>query len=115
MRVVGALYGVTLTVSAAEAGEAASEARITSAQRTSKPTGTKAAIEGTSPAIKGARTRAAGKKTRARKATASASAQSSSPDNAEVRSWARQSGLTINDRGRIPASVLTAYRDSQNV
>ena len=115
MRVVGALYGVTLTVSAAEAGEAPSEARITSAQRTSKPAGTKAAIDGTSPAIKGARTRAAGKKSRARKATASASAESSSPNNAEVRSWARQSGLTINDRGRIPASVLTAYRDSQDV
>jgi Lsr2 len=115
MRVVGALYGVTLNVSAAEAGEAPSEARITSAQRTSEPAGTKAAIDGSPSAIKGARTRAPGRKTRARKATASATAQSSSPNNAEVRSWARQSGLTINDRGRIPASVLTAYRDSQSV
>jgi hypothetical protein len=37
-----------------------------------------------------------------------------SPSNAEVRSWARQNGLTVSDRGRVPASVLTAYRNAQH-
>jgi hypothetical protein len=32
--------------------------------------------------------------------------------NAEVRSWARANGLTVNERGRIPASVQAAYRDA---
>jgi hypothetical protein len=29
--------------------------------------------------------------------------------NADVRSWARDNGFSIGDRGRIPAEVLTAF------
>ena len=29
---------------------------------------------------------------------------------AQVRDWARSQGLQINERGRIPATVLSAYR-----
>jgi hypothetical protein len=29
--------------------------------------------------------------------------------SAEVRSWAKQHGLVVNDRGRIPATVIDAY------
>lgn len=36
------------------------------------------------------------------------------PSNAEVRSWARENGLTISDRRRVPASVMAAYRSAHN-
>lgn len=31
-------------------------------------------------------------------------------DNAEVRNWARANGVKINDRGRIPATVVARFR-----
>ena len=30
----------------------------------------------------------------------------------EVRAWARHNGLKVSDRGRLPASLLDAYRES---
>jgi len=30
--------------------------------------------------------------------------------NADVRAWARQNAVSVSDRGRVPASVLSAYR-----
>ena len=33
-----------------------------------------------------------------------------SKDTAAVREWARQNGHQVNDRGRVPARVLEAYR-----
>lgn len=30
-------------------------------------------------------------------------------DPAKVRAWARRQGLTVGDRGRLPADVITAY------
>jgi hypothetical protein len=33
-------------------------------------------------------------------------------NNAEIRTWARHHGLSVNDRGRIPATVKAAYRDA---
>ena len=32
--------------------------------------------------------------------------------NAELRSWARANGQTLNDRGRVPAAVIAAYRQA---
>jgi hypothetical protein len=37
-----------------------------------------------------------------------------SPSNSELRSWARENGVAVSDRGRVPASVLTAYRNAHN-
>jgi hypothetical protein len=31
-------------------------------------------------------------------------------DQAAVRAWARRSGHTVNERGRVPAAVVEAYR-----
>lgn len=33
--------------------------------------------------------------------------------NAELRSWARQNGHQVSDRGRVPASVVAAYGETQ--
>jgi hypothetical protein len=32
---------------------------------------------------------------------------------AAVRSWARDNGYAVADRGRVPAEVVTAYRNAQ--
>jgi hypothetical protein len=99
MRVVGALYGVTLTVSGDD-------------QRASKP------------AQKATRRPSAAKKARVAAPAADANAGAAQrktasrsaglPRNAEVRSWAREHGMTVSDRGRVPASVMTAYRQAHN-
>lgn len=33
----------------------------------------------------------------------------SSQDTAEIRSWAKENGYEVNDRGRVPAAVREAY------
>jgi hypothetical protein len=33
-------------------------------------------------------------------------------DTAAVRVWAKEQGLTVNDRGRIPADIVTKYREA---
>lgn len=37
-------------------------------------------------------------------------AGSQSADTAEVRSWARDNGYAVNDRGRVAADILAAYQ-----
>jgi hypothetical protein len=56
--------------------------------------------------------RASGSRLRRRGAARAASA-GSGLDTAAVRSWARENGYTVNDRGRIAAEVLDAYRAAQ--
>ncbi|MFL6132229.1 MAG: histone-like nucleoid-structuring protein Lsr2 [Nocardioidaceae bacterium] len=105
MRVVGALYGVTLAVSANQAeGPPSVEQDKGPAARSKKAVGK---TPGGKRAASAPRARA-----RALNTLPTGSPGPASSNNAEVRSWARQSGLTINDRGKIPASVMAAYRDS---
>ncbi|WP_329622727.1 Lsr2 family protein [Streptomyces sp. NBC_01255] len=35
-----------------------------------------------------------------------------SPDTAKIRAWAKENGLDVNDRGRVPATVKAAYEDA---
>lgn len=57
----------------------------------------------------------------ARSISANSSARRSRPTRAKsdtdlgaVREWARANGHKVNDRGRVPASVLDAYRAAGN-
>jgi hypothetical protein len=34
------------------------------------------------------------------------------PDPALVRAWARREGITVGDRGRLPALLFTAYEEA---
>ncbi|MQA17302.1 MAG: hypothetical protein GEV09_25210, partial [Pseudonocardiaceae bacterium] len=34
------------------------------------------------------------------------------PTPAQIREWARRNGWTISDRGRVPASIVAAYRQT---
>ncbi|MFJ9693293.1 Lsr2 family protein [Kitasatospora sp. NPDC101183] len=36
-------------------------------------------------------------------------AAGSAPDTAKVRAWAKEQGLEVNDRGRVPSTVREAY------
>lgn len=86
LRVVGALYGVTLVVSEAGPGPSAlTSPRATKPRKrsiTPKPR-TRTAVVDSSSKTSGAR--------RVRPAAA--------PSSAEVRSWARLTGVTVNSRG----------------
>lgn len=42
-----------------------------------------------------------------------AASTTSKRDLAPIRSWARENGHNVSERGRIPASVLAAYDSSQ--
>ena len=92
MRVLGALYGVTLVVSreVPDARRPAQKSGVTSKKRSParKPRAGASAVD------------------------ADAGESAGSPSNAEVRAWARRTGLSVSDRGRVPASVLKEYRNA---
>lgn len=113
MRVVGALYGVTLALSTTEpqaGGPSLPPTKKSVAARETK--GTAGSTRAAHKSAKAATTASAARRRRVADTTPARSSGPVPPDNAEVRSWARQSGLAINDRGRIPASVMAAYHDS---
>lgn len=92
LRVIGATYGVTLTV---EPAEATKDETPTS----SRPRGRSRRTSQTNTAVR----------------TGSNSPGKSAKDlatvsNAELRSWARGNGHLVSDRGRVPAAVVAAYR-----
>lgn len=101
MRVLGAFYGVTLVVSNDEPDA-------------SKPAKKKSTARRRSSAGRKARTGAPAAEAVTGKSKQDNAPRSSSPSNAEVRSWARETGLTVSDRGRVPASVMTAYRNTHS-
>ncbi|WP_282696666.1 Lsr2 family protein [Streptomyces sp. CC208A] len=39
-------------------------------------------------------------------------AAAGSPDTAKIRAWAKENGMEVNDRGRVPAHVKAAYEDA---
>ena len=50
-------------------------------------------------------------KARKTKGAKGISSAKSGVDTAQVREWAREQGLPISDRGRVPAEILDAYRE----
>jgi hypothetical protein len=89
LRVLGAVYDVTLTVSEKEPATA---------------TVTPPAESSPAPAPEKVRAR------RARKKLAAAPAASAS--NEEIRAWALENGVTVSNRGRLPGRVVAAYQDA---
>jgi len=114
MRVLGALYGVTMVLSTDE-----EDASKTARENGSRPASSKTTARRKPSAARQARpvapaTDADADADTAQSKRATAPLSAGSPSNAEVRSWARQNGVTVSDRGRVPASVLTAYRNAQH-
>lgn len=95
LRVLGAMYSVTLTLD----GAAPAALDATTSRGAQSPGRGRRAATGRRAA---ARSASAGER-RGR-------ARGQQVSNAEVRDWARRNGQPINDRGRIPAAVIAAYR-----
>lgn len=92
LAVVGAMYRVGLSVD-----------RPTP----TKASGTTTPAKGSRPARRTAKSAAAGKSAKGRASGRGA------VDTAEVRAWARSSGVAVSDRGRISGEVLDAYRKAR--
>lgn len=105
MRVLGALYGVRLVLAT---GNEVTPQRAVVARATP-------AADRPERATRARTTRTARRKSgktapaRRRRASKQAVVPTSTAD---IRTWARQNGLTVSDRGRISSSVLSAYRDA---
>ncbi|WP_106538059.1 histone-like nucleoid-structuring protein Lsr2 [Haloactinopolyspora alba] len=65
--------------------------------------------EALAPYIASARKSAAAKRTRGRSTSSSSSSRSSRSDTTAIREWAREQGLKVSDRGRIPSDILAKY------
>jgi hypothetical protein len=50
-----------------------------------------------------------GKTSAGSRGRASSAAKGSGEDTAAIRQWAKENGIDVNDRGRVPASVKEAY------
>jgi hypothetical protein len=98
LRVLGALYDVTLVVSPSVAdslGEDQGDIPATPLRARARPSRRPAASEGAlrTPKGRGGRAR-----------------QNVAPvGTAELRTWARDNGYAVSDRGRVAASVVQAY------
>jgi hypothetical protein len=106
IRVLGAMYGVRLVVSSSQDAtrpvEDVASKRSASQVQNRKHSGSKNARSAAAKAAAGSR----GSKRR------SVSGAGGRPSNAVVRAWARENGLAVSDRGRVPGSVVAAYRSA---
>jgi hypothetical protein len=107
MRVLGALYGVQLVVASVGQDVPGNEPAA------SKPAEKPRTARKRKPATRKTRPAPASDTLEPKQRAVSASA--GSPSNAEVRSWAHESGMTVSDRGRVPASVINAYRNAHDM
>jgi hypothetical protein len=107
LRVVGALYGVRLAVTADDAPQTETADQPTIATGT---VGDAAGRRASSSREK----RQAGKGGRAASRRRGTRRPDPSGNTAEIRAWARQSGLIVSDRGRISGTVLAAYRNAHS-
>jgi hypothetical protein len=98
LRVIGALYDVTLVVAPADqsssvagSGAASPRAPKVGREQPRRPAGKERAARATKAGGEHARTSAA------------------PVDTAALRSWARDNGYTVSDRGRVASSIVEAY------
>jgi hypothetical protein len=111
IRVLGAMYDVTLVVSQGQVATAplengsstSSSTPVQSPKKQRRSRSDKRDSTAGSPAA-----------TSAESGLRSVSKVSGRPSNADVRTWARENGLTVSDRGRLAGSVLAAYQSANN-
>jgi hypothetical protein len=109
IKVLGAMYGVTLVISNAETGTAPPpvadiDTPPPAAEDKTAPLSSPAAEETPTPRRK--------RPSRRRAPRAGRTARDR-VDNAAIRAWARENGYTVSDRGRVPAIIVAAYREAQ--
>jgi hypothetical protein len=98
LRLVGALYGVTLQVGgAAESANGSADGAARSRSSRSQ--------NGRATSRAGRARRSTGGRRTSRRRT---------PTATDVRQWARDNGMAVNDRGRIPTAVQAAFREANS-
>jgi len=108
LRVVGALYDVTLEVSSDPAtGDGADTGAGSADSSARRARGTRGG------ARRGRGNQAAGKRSSSRRSRNGKTGADGKVSTAAVRSWARENGYAVADRGRVPAELVTAYRNAQ--
>ena len=100
IRVVGAMYDVTLTVATTNDIAEAPPARTRGGRGGNRTVEAKASRGRSSSRGR------AGNRGQSDERLAKVS-------NDDLRSWARENGHNVSDRGRIPAAVVTAYLEAQ--
>lgn len=108
IRVIGALYGVTLVVFGAQEDAMRSVEEVASEPSTRRGKKRSSTAKKPRPAVAATTTEAAKPKPKPN----SAQGANGAPSNAEVRSWARENGLAVSGRGRVSGSVMAAYRNA---
>ena len=94
LKVIGALYGVTLGEATEGLGDRGSPGtKPRAARRNNK----QSRVTAPSPKKTSRSTRSARRPSK------------TAPDAASVRTWAKANGHNVRDRGRVPASVTAAY------
>ena len=101
VRVLGAMYNVTLVVSSPE------EKTSASAKRSPRTATARSGNAGT-------RSRTPKKQRIKPPTTESAHSNGNRASTSELRSWAREHGFSVSGRGRIPASIRAAYDQANN-
>jgi hypothetical protein len=111
LRVLGALYGVTLVVSPGDHSDTEPVHK-----RAAKPAPKRRSASRKRPAAveKSSATAAAAEAGDGQSDSEPAAVSAGAPSNAQVRAWARENGARVSDRGRVPASVVDAYRRAHN-
>jgi hypothetical protein len=103
LSVVGAMYGVELSVTSPAAPglvPAPAAATGTASRNSARKRSTRATKKATT---KRATAAPEGGRRRGRRRAV---------DSADVRAWARANGHAVKERGRVPAAVMSAYRES---
>lgn len=107
LRVVGAMYNVELAVLLDQRGPRETVTKTSIGKAATKSASVRKEPSGPKKARSSATGAAKRPKDTKRKPVVRGNG---SPGNAEVRLWAKQNGMTVKDRGRLPASILAAYR-----
>jgi hypothetical protein len=111
LKVLGAMYGVTLVVYDATPGTVPPPVADTDT-----PPPSSAAEEGAAPpSFTAAEETPTPRRKRPSRRRAPREGRTARDrlDTAEIRSWARENGYTVSNRGRVPATIVAAYREAQ--
>lgn len=100
LRVIGALYNVTLTQAEPVTDRATTTTRTT---RTRRPDATADSGSATKPSPQAAAPGSAAGRSRRTAETAAA------PKTSDIRAWAHANGHQISDRGPLPSAVIAEY------
>ncbi|MGB8384676.1 MAG: histone-like nucleoid-structuring protein Lsr2 [Dermatophilaceae bacterium] len=110
IRVIGALYDVTLTETSAATGVPDQDGGLTVPRRSPRSNGKPATSTPTQPRRPAAQQSMPASAAVSRRKTAAKTA-----DPGEIRTWAKANGHTVNERGPLPGTVRAAFAAAQRV